>query len=254
MNENPAHYQILASPNHNNTNKNHYDTTTSDGSLQLTPMPTAREESLWRKSSLEKNPSTLYRNISYSFNSSYYDKNLNQDKIPLPDDYWKVHEEDVKLWKIGAQANMDYNYDLLHQHNHNEHYKDRDHSQHYDYTQYNNNNDKHHLHNHHHHHHRRQQLQQLDLQSHHQRHLRENDWDYDVQKYEQLCDDKIIKREKLQYYDKDLTADENLLKNNSLGNDSSEKIARDIKFPGLKTFKSASMRLPGQKSSIQEVS
>ena len=74
------------------------------------------------------------------------------------------------------------------------------------------------------------------------------DWEYNVQKYENLCDTpRLFRSEKLQYYD------EAQFKKQSLGSESGAKIAKEMKFPSVKGFKSASMRLPGQKSSMQEV-
>lgn len=72
------------------------------------------------------------------------------------------------------------------------------------------------------------------------------DWEFNAQQFEQSMQVK----EKLQYYDKDLSCN----KNGSIGSEKGVKIARELKIPGLKSFKSASMRLPGQKTSISEVS
>jgi hypothetical protein len=82
-----------------------------------------------------------------------------------------------------------------------------------------------------------------------------NDWDY-----EQICDqNKEFQRERLKYYDDkiDLSAGSttsSVHKKHSIGSDGGFKIAKELKFPSFKGFKSASMRLPGQKTSIHEVS
>lgn len=70
---------------------------------------------------------------------------------------------------------------------------------------------------------------------------KDTDWEYNVYKYENLGD-----RERLKYY---TATDDNGNRKNSL----EKEHKKDIKFLGIKAFKSASMRLPGQKSSIQEV-
>lgn len=70
---------------------------------------------------------------------------------------------------------------------------------------------------------------------------KDTDWEYSVYKYENLGD-----RERLKYY---TATDDNGNRKNSL----EKEQKKDIKFLGIKAFKSASMRLPGQKSSIQEV-
>lgn len=75
------------------------------------------------------------------------------------------------------------------------------------------------------------------------------DWEYNVQKYEGL-DGK--RREKLQYYSRDDLSVPNE-KKMSVSSESGCKPSKELKIPGLKAFKSASMRLPGQKTSIQEV-
>lgn len=84
------------------------------------------------------------------------------------------------------------------------------------------------------------------------------DWEYNVHRYENMVDPaqvstaRLFRHEKLQYYDEVSS----VKKKNSLGASESEsgiKIAKEIKLPSLKNFKSASMRLPGQKSSINEV-
>ncbi|XP_053676134.1 uncharacterized protein LOC128726352 [Anopheles nili] len=81
------------------------------------------------------------------------------------------------------------------------------------------------------------------------------DWEYNVRRYESMCDNmpppapvpaqRIFRTEKLQYYDE--------LADVKTPAESPIKVAREIKLPSLKTFKSASMRLPGQKSSMHEV-
>ncbi|XP_035785963.1 AF4/FMR2 family member lilli-like isoform X2 [Anopheles albimanus] len=104
------------------------------------------------------------------------------------------------------------------------------------------------------------------------------DWEYNVQRYESMCDNnrsqpqpppapaavRIFRTEKLQYYDEladikklppagSAAMDGGMRNGGSLGVGSGIKLAKEIKLPSLKTFKSASMRLPGQKSSIHEV-
>ncbi|XP_055299285.1 uncharacterized protein LOC129566918 isoform X2 [Sitodiplosis mosellana] len=136
----------------------------------------------WRKShSVEKYE---YRDVN--LNSSIPEK-INKS-IPLPEDYWKVHEEDVKLWKIGCATPN-----------------------------------------------RPMSMRDLPKDS-------NCDWEFNVQKYENLNGDH---RTRIQYY----TGDSDTNRKHSL--DGAER--KEIKFPGLKAFKSASMRLPGQKSSLQEV-
>lgn len=80
--------------------------------------------------------------------------------------------------------------------------------------------------------------------SHHQN-GKDLDWEYNVQQYENLGDRSGAR---LQYYEANDSPIE-LKKNSSATLDDK----KEMKFPGLKTFKSASMRLPGQKSSMQEV-
>lgn len=68
----------------------------------------------------------------------------------------------------------------------------------------------------------------------------------------QVAAARLFRHEKLQYYDEVSS----VKKKNSLGASESEsgiKVAKEIKLPSLKNFKSASMRLPGQKTSINEV-
>uniref|UniRef100_A0A182PLZ7 Uncharacterized protein n=1 Tax=Anopheles epiroticus TaxID=199890 RepID=A0A182PLZ7_9DIPT len=87
------------------------------------------------------------------------------------------------------------------------------------------------------------------------------DWEYNVQRYENMCDNmappqRIFRTEKLQYYDElSDTAKRTAAATPEPGHESTGgvKVAKEIKLPSLKTFKSASMRLPGQKSSIHEV-
>uniref|UniRef100_A0A182YCG6 Uncharacterized protein n=1 Tax=Anopheles stephensi TaxID=30069 RepID=A0A182YCG6_ANOST len=90
------------------------------------------------------------------------------------------------------------------------------------------------------------------------------DWEYNVQRYENMCDNmapppqRIFRTEKLQYYDeladvKRTTAATDAGVGTGLESSGGIKVAKEIKLPSLKTFKSASMRLPGQKSSIHEV-
>ncbi|XP_063708715.1 probable cyclin-dependent serine/threonine-protein kinase DDB_G0292550 [Culicoides brevitarsis] len=70
-------------------------------------------------------------------------------------------------------------------------------------------------------------------------------WEFDAKQFE----NSLREKEKLQYYDKDLKIE----KNGSIGSEKGIKIARELKIPGLKSFKSASMRLPGQRTSISDV-
>lgn len=135
----------------------------------------------WRKShSVEKYE---YRDVN--LNSSIPEK-INKS-IPLPDDYWKIHEQDVKLWKIGCTTPN-----------------------------------------------RPMSMRDLPKDS--------CDWEFNVQKYENLNGEH---RTRIQYY----TGDADTNRKHSL--EGGER--KEIKFPSLKAFKSASMRLPGQKSSLQEV-
>lgn len=139
-----------------------------------------------------KERQTAWRKSHSTEKYDYRDVNLNglvpekvNKRIPLPEDYWKVHEEDVKLWKIGSGTSS-----LR---------KPRDLS-------------------------------------------KDSDWECNVKKYENLGDHSSGR---LQYY---TSTDDNGNRKNSLDGEKKE-----IKFPGLKAFKSASMRLPGQKSSLHEV-
>uniref|UniRef100_A0AAG5DLT5 PDZ domain-containing protein n=1 Tax=Anopheles atroparvus TaxID=41427 RepID=A0AAG5DLT5_ANOAO len=95
------------------------------------------------------------------------------------------------------------------------------------------------------------------------------DWEYNVQRYESMCEQlppppRIFRTEKLQYYDelaevKVKPAMPTAVNGSPVpsANDGTTtpgvKVAKEIKLPSLKTFKSASLRLPGQKSSIHEV-
>ncbi|XP_052873313.1 uncharacterized protein LOC128278622 [Anopheles cruzii] len=98
------------------------------------------------------------------------------------------------------------------------------------------------------------------------------DWEYNVQRYENMCDKlaqvapavplappvtaaRIFRTEKLQYYDELADTAGRQKGDGGAGGDAGAaiKVAKEIKLPSLKTFKSASMRLPGQKSSIHEV-
>lgn len=140
----------------------------------------------WRKShSVEKYD---YRDVN--LNSSIPDKI--HKRIPLPDDYWKIHEQDVKTWKIGCATPN-----------------------------------------------RPLREAQRDTTP---KTNRDTDWEYNVQKYENMGENR---QNRIQYF---TGTDDNGNRKNSLEGDRKES-----KFPGLKAFKSASMRLPNQKSSIQEV-
>nr|XP_049465280.1 uncharacterized protein LOC120957008 [Anopheles coluzzii]XP_049465281.1 uncharacterized protein LOC120957008 [Anopheles coluzzii]XP_049465282.1 uncharacterized protein LOC120957008 [Anopheles coluzzii]XP_049465283.1 uncharacterized protein LOC120957008 [Anopheles coluzzii] len=87
------------------------------------------------------------------------------------------------------------------------------------------------------------------------------DWEYNVQRYENMCDNmappppRIFRTEKLQYYDElsDVKRPVQAGSEPTQESNGGIKVAKEIKLPSLKTFKSASMRLPGQKSSIHEV-
>uniref|UniRef100_A0A336LKL4 CSON009933 protein n=1 Tax=Culicoides sonorensis TaxID=179676 RepID=A0A336LKL4_CULSO len=72
-------------------------------------------------------------------------------------------------------------------------------------------------------------------------------YEFDANQFDQ----NLQQKEKLQYYDKDLKIE--AVKNGSIGSEKGIKIARELKIPGLKSFKSASMRLPGQRTSISDV-
>ncbi|KFB49903.1 AGAP012016-PA-like protein [Anopheles sinensis] len=95
------------------------------------------------------------------------------------------------------------------------------------------------------------------------------DWEYSVHRYESMCEQlpppRIFRTEKLQYYDELAEVKvKPTVAPTAVGNGGPQpcatdgtppgvKVAKEIKLPSLKTFKSASMRLPGQKSSIHEV-
>lgn len=135
----------------------------------------------------------LFRKSNSTEKYDYRDVNLNGSvpekiykRIPLPEDYWKIHEEDVKVWRIGSTSQST-----------------------------------------------GKKLRESQ---------KDTDWEYNVQKYENMTDSN---RGRLQYY---TAHDDNGNRKNSLDSDKKE-----IRFPGLKAFKSASMRLPGQKTSLQEV-
>lgn len=135
----------------------------------------------WRKShSVEKYE---YRDVN--LNSSIPEK-INKS-IPLPDDYWKIHEQDVKLWKIGRGIQN-----------------------------------------------RPMSMRDIPKDA--------GDWEFNVEKYENLNGER---RNRIQYY----TGDADTNRKQSI--EGGER--KEIKFPSLKAFKSASMRLPGQKSSLQEM-
>lgn len=154
----------------------------SAGSITPTIDQKQRQYS-WRKShSVEKYD---YRDVN--LNSSIPEKI--DKRIPLPEDYWKIHEQDIKVWKIGC-ATPNRPSSVRSSSN------DRDSA----------------------------------------------DWESNVQKYENMSDRRSAR---IQYF---TGTDGNGNRKNSLEND-----RKEIKFPGLKAFKSASMRLPGQKSSLQEV-
>lgn len=132
-----------------------------------------------------------YRDVNLNVNSSVPDKI--QKRIRLPEDYWKIHEEDVKVWRIGSTPSP---------------------------ASHSMANGK-----------KSREIQ------------KDSDWEYSVNKYENMTDRSAKGR--LQYYTEH---DDNGNRKNSLESDKKE-----IRFPGLKAFKSASMRLPGQKTSLHEV-
>lgn len=151
-------------------------------------------------------PSTEHTKHQYSWRKShsvekydYRDVNLNSSipdkihkRIPLPEDYWKIHEQDVKTWKIGCATPKRPLRDA-----------------------------------------QRDSTPETNGAS---------DWEYNVQQYENMGEHRP---NRIQYF---TGTDDNGNRKNSLESDRKES-----KFPGLKAFKSASMRLPNQKSSIQEV-
>lgn len=154
---------------------------------------TQRANSVTPTTDTQKERPYLWRKCNSTEKYDYRDVNLNgsvpdkiHKRIPLPEDYWKVHEEDVKAWRIGSTPPPSGK-------------KSRDTP-------------------------------------------KDSDWEFNVQKYENMTD---RNRGRLQYY---TAHDDNGNRKNSLEGD-----RKEIKFPGLKAFKSASMRLPGQKTSLQEV-
>lgn len=151
-------------------------------------------------------PSTEHTKHQYSWRKShsvekydYRDVNLNSSipdkihkRIPLPEDYWKIHEQDVKTWKIGGGTPA-------------------------------------------------RPLREAQRDTTPKSNVA-SDWEYSVQQYENMGE---RRPNRIQYF---TGTDDNGNRKNSLESDRKES-----KFPGLKAFKSASMRLPNQKSSIQEV-
>ncbi|XP_053683434.1 uncharacterized protein LOC128733694 [Sabethes cyaneus] len=146
---------------------------------------------------------------SSSSSTSTSSSTIGQTQLPIyaAEEYWHIHERDVKLWRLGAHQTY---------------------------------------------------AHRIRVTPNHRRSAHSIDWEYNVHKYENMTDPaqvataRLFRHEKLQYYDEV----SNVMKKNSLGASESEsgiKIAKEIKLPSLKNFKSASMRLPGQKSSINEV-
>ncbi|XP_055532745.1 pro-interleukin-16-like [Wyeomyia smithii] len=147
---------------------------------------------------------------SSSSSTSTSSSTIGQTQVPIfaAEEYWHIHEQDVKLWRLGAHQTY---------------------------------------------------AHRIRVTPNHRRSAHSIDWEYNVHKYENMSSDpaqtataRLFRHEKLQYYDEV----SNVMKKNSLGASESEsgiKIAKEIKLPSLKNFKSASMRLPGQKSSINEV-
>uniref|UniRef100_A0A8D8FNU9 PDZ domain-containing protein 2 n=2 Tax=Culex pipiens TaxID=7175 RepID=A0A8D8FNU9_CULPI len=126
--------------------------------------------------------------------------------IYATEEYWQIHERDVKLWRLGAHQTY---------------------------------------------------AHRIRATPNQRRSAHSIDWEYNVQKYENMVDPaqvRLFRHEKLQYYDDVAIVKQ---KKNSLGacseSESGIKVAKEIKLPSLKNFKSASMRLPGQKTSINEV-
>lgn len=143
----------------------------------------AKRQYSWRKShSVEK-----YDVRDVNLNQSLGEKGVKE--IRLPPDYWKVHEHDVKVWKIGTgtptRPHRTHNRDAL---------------------------------------------------------PKSNDCEFNTQRYDEINDSKS---KRIQYF---TGTDGNGNRKNSLESD-----RKEVKFPGLKAFKSASVRLPGQKSSIHEM-
>ncbi|XP_058459291.1 histone-lysine N-methyltransferase Suv4-20-like [Malaya genurostris] len=146
---------------------------------------------------------------SSSSSTSTSSSNIGQVQLPIyaAEEYWQIHERDVKLWRLGAHQTY---------------------------------------------------AHRIRATPNHRRSAHSIDWEYNVQKYENMTEPaqvaaaRLFRHEKLQYYDEV----SNVKKKNSLDSSESEngiKVAREIKLPSLKNFKSASMRLPGQKTSINEV-
>lgn len=183
-------YAVVPSNEHNRHQRAASVTPTVDGSSKpIRPFS-------WRKShSVEKYE---YRDVN--LNSSIPEK-INKS-IPLPDDYWKIHEQDVKLWKIGCATPN-------------------------------------------------RPMSMRDIP----KDISSADWEFNVQKFETLNGSSLERRNRIQYYTGDADTNQRKQQNgtdgNSGGGSGSER--KEMKFPSLKAFKSASMRLPGQKSSLQEV-
>ncbi|XP_062562132.1 uncharacterized protein LOC134225797 isoform X2 [Armigeres subalbatus] len=144
---------------------------------------------------------------SSSSSTSTSSSTIGPPPIYAAEEYWQIHERDVKLWRLGAHQTY---------------------------------------------------AHRIRVTPNQRRSAHSIDWEYNVHKYENMVDHtqvspaRLFRHEKLQYYDEVSSAK----KKNSIGASESEsgiKIAKEIKLPSLKTFKSASMRLPGQKSSINEV-
>nr|XP_029730808.1 pro-interleukin-16-like isoform X1 [Aedes albopictus] len=144
---------------------------------------------------------------SSSSSTSTSSSTIGPPPIYAAEEYWQIHERDVKLWRLGAHQTY---------------------------------------------------AHRIRVTPNQRRSAHSIDWEYNVHKYENMVDHaqvspaRLFRHEKLQYYDEVSS----VKKKNSLGASESEsgiKIAKEIKLPSLKNFKSASMRLPGQKSSINEV-
>lgn len=180
-------YSVVPPNEHNRHQRAASVTPTVDGSSKpIRPFS-------WRKShSVEKYE---YRDVN--LNSSIPEK-INKS-IPLPDDYWKIHEQDVKLWKIGCAAPN-------------------------------------------------RPMSMRDIP----KDVSANDWEFNVQKFETLNGSSLERRRRIQYYTGDADTNQRKQQNGTDGTGGGGE-RKEIKFPSLKAFKSASMRLPGQKSSLQEV-
>ncbi|XP_065081256.1 regulating synaptic membrane exocytosis protein 2-like [Ochlerotatus camptorhynchus] len=144
---------------------------------------------------------------SSSSSTSTSSSTIGPPPIYAAEEYWQIHERDVKLWRLGAHQTY---------------------------------------------------AHRIRVTPNQRRSAHSIDWEYNVHKYENMVEPaqvsaaRLFRHEKLQYYDEVSS----VTKKNSLGASESEsgiKIAKEIKLPSLKNFKSASMRLPGQKSSINEV-